>query len=105
MQLKRYQTRRSGAALPEAVEDGAVRVQPDHAVLDGDAVHEGLLVIEEVGVGHPQLVRHPIIQGEVEGDAQVGQPLVPPVLLEVHGQRVVLQRENCAQLALAILAR
>ena len=65
-------------------------MEPDHAVLHRDAVHEGLLVVQEVGVGHPELVRHAVVQRQVEGDARVGQPLVPPVLLEVHGEGVVL---------------
>lgn len=79
---------------PESVEHGAVRVQPDHAVLDSHAVDEGLLVVDEVGVGDPELVGHPVVQGQVEGDPGVGQPLVPPRLLEVHGDGVVLQEDR-----------
>ena len=75
---------------PEAVQHRAVRMQADHAVLHGDAVDEGLLVVQEVGVGHPELVRHAVVQRQVQGDLRVGQALVPPRLLEVHGQGVVL---------------
>lgn len=55
---------------------------------------EGLLVVQEVGVGHPQLIGHSVIQGQVVGDLGVGQPFVPPRLLEVHGQGVVLQKDG-----------
>ncbi|KAF3834830.1 hypothetical protein F7725_027388, partial [Dissostichus mawsoni] len=44
---------------------------PDHPVLDGDSVDEGLLVVEEVGVGDPQLVGHSVVQRQVQRDAQV----------------------------------
>lgn len=77
--------------LPEAIKHRAVRVQTDHPVLDGDAVNERLLVVQEVGVGHPQLIRHSVIQSQVIGDLGVGQTLVPPCLLEVHRQGVVLE--------------
>lgn len=76
--------------LPEAVENGPIRMQADHAVLHSHSVNKRLLVVKEVSVGDPQLVGNPVIQGQVERDPQVGQALVPPVLLEVHGQRVVL---------------
>lgn len=77
--------------LPESIKHRAVRVETDHPVLDGDAVNEGLLVVEEVCVWDPQLVRHPVIQSQVVGDLRVGQTLVPPRLLEVHRQGVVLE--------------
>lgn len=76
---------------PEAIENGPIWMQADHAVLHSDSVNKRLLVVEEVSVRDPQLVGNPVIQGQVERDAQVGQTLVPPVLLEVHGQRVVLR--------------
>ena len=70
-------------------------MQPDHTVLHSHPVDERLLVVEEIGVRYPELVGHPVVQGEVEGNPHIGQPLVPPILLEVHGQRVVLgERER-----------
>lgn len=66
-------------------------MQADHPVLDSHAVNEGLLVVQKVSVGHPQLVRHPVIQSQVVRDLRVGETLVPPRLLEVHGQGVVLE--------------
>lgn len=75
---------------PEAVENSPIWMQSDHTVLHSDSVNERLLVIEEISVGDPQLVGNPVIQGEVERDPKVGQTLVPPVLLEIHGQCVVL---------------
>lgn len=65
-------------------------METDHPVLDCDSVDEGLLVVEEVGVGDPQLVGHSVIQSQVVGDLGVGETLVPPCLLEVHRQGVVL---------------
>lgn len=91
---------------PEAVKNGPVRMQADHAVLHSHSVDKRLLVVEEVSVGDPQLVGNPVIQGQVERDPKVSQALVPPVLLEVHGQRVVLQdtghrhRSDCPLLTL-----
>lgn len=65
-------------------------MQANHAVLDCDAVHEGLLVIEEVRVRHPQLIGHAVVQRQVQRDLRVRETLVPPCLLEIHGQGVVL---------------
>lgn len=76
---------------PETVEHSSIRVQSDHPVLHRHPVNEGLLVIDEVGVRDPQLVCHPVVQGEIERDACVGEALVSPGLLEVHGDGVVLQ--------------
>lgn len=75
---------------PETIEDGSIRVQSDHSVLHCHPVDKGLLVINEVCVRDPQLVCHPVVQCEVERDAGVGEALVPPGLLEVHGDGVVL---------------
>lgn len=75
---------------PEAVENSPIWMQADHAVLHSDTVNKRLLVIEEVSVWDPQLVGDPVVQGQVERNPEVGETLVPPVLLEVHGQRVVL---------------
>lgn len=75
---------------PESVENCAVWVQANHSVLNGDAVHKRLLVIEEVGVWDPELVCYSVVQRQVERDPHIGQPLVSPILLEVHCQRVVL---------------
>lgn len=69
-------------------------MQSNHSVLDRDAVDEGLFIIEEIGVGNPERVSYPVIQGQVEGYLRVGQTLVPPGLLEVHGQRVVLEERR-----------
>lgn len=65
-------------------------MQSNHTVLDGDTVHKGLLVIEEIGVRDPELVCYSVVQCQVERDSCVGQPLISPILLEVHSQRVVL---------------
>lgn len=66
-------------------------MQTDHPVLDCDAMNEGLFVIEEVGVWDPQLIGHSVIQCQVIGNLRIGQTLVPPCLLEIHGQGVVLK--------------
>lgn len=79
---------------PQAVQDGPVRMEADHAVLHGHPMQEGLLVVEEVGVRQPQLVSHPVVQGQVERKVVVGQAFVPPALLEVHGDGVILERNG-----------
>lgn len=92
-QVGEWLTRSGGGnrSPPEAVENGPIRVEADHAVLHSHSVDKRLFVVEEVSVRDPQLVGNPVIQGQVEGNPQVGQALVSPVLLEVHGQRVVLR--------------
>lgn len=75
---------------PQAVQDGPVRMEPNHAVLHRHPVQKGLLVVQEVGVRQPQLVSHPVVQGQVERKVVVGQAFVPPALLEVHGDGVIL---------------
>lgn len=82
------------SGLPQSIKHRAVRVEADHPVLDGDAMDEGFLVVEEVGVGDPQLVSHSVIQSEVVGDLRVGETFVPPCLLEVHRQSVVLKKQR-----------
>lgn len=82
---------------PEAVEDGAVGMEPDHAVLHRHPVQKGLLVVQEVGVRQPQLVSHPVVQGQVEREVVVGQAFVPPALLEVHGDGVILGETGTRQ--------
>lgn len=66
-------------------------MQANHAVFHRDPVDKRLLVVEKVGVGDPELVGNPVVQGQVEGDSYVGETFVPPILLEIHGQRVVLR--------------
>ena len=66
-------------------------MQSDHPVLHRHPMYEGLLVINEVGVRDPQRVCHPVVQGEIERNACVGEALVSPGLLEVHGDGVVLR--------------
>lgn len=65
-------------------------MQPDHSVLHCHAVEEGLLVIKEVGVREPQLVCNAVVQSQVEFQLTVGQTLIPPALLEIHCDGVVL---------------
>lgn len=75
---------------PQAVEHSSVRMESDHSVLHCDPVHKGLLIVDEVGVRDPERVSHPVVQRQVEGNPCVGQALVPPGLLEVHGDGVIL---------------
>lgn len=76
---------------PESIEHSAIRVQSDHPVLHCHPMDKGLLVIDEVRVWDPQLVCHPVVQSKVERYACVGEALVSPGLLEIHGDGVVLQ--------------
>lgn len=40
-------------------------MQADHAVLDSDSMHKGLLIVQEVGIRHPELVCDSIVQSQV----------------------------------------
>lgn len=66
-------------------------MQSDHPVLHCHPMDEGLLVINEVGVWDPQLICHPVVQGKVKRNASIGEALVSPGLLEVHGDGIVLR--------------
>lgn len=79
---------------PESIEDSPIWMQADHAVFDCDSMDERLLVIEKVGVGDPELVSNPVVKCQVERDSHIGQALVPPILLEIHSQCVVLRIER-----------
>lgn len=72
-------------------------MQPDHSVLHGHAVEEGFLVVKEVGVREPQLVCNTVVQSKVEFQLTVGQTLIPPALLEIHSDGVVLMGEKKQQ--------
>lgn len=69
-------------------------MQSDHPVLHCHPMDKGLLVIDEVRVWDPQLVCHPVVQSKVERYACVGEALVSPGLLEIHGDGVVLQERH-----------
>lgn len=77
--------------VPEPVEHSSIGMQSNHAVFHRHPMDEGFLVVNEVGVRDPQLVCHAIVQGQVEGNPRVGEALVPPGLLEIHGDGVVLR--------------
>ncbi len=67
-------------------------METHHLVLLGDVMQEGMFVIGEEGV------RHPYLLSKVPGQCHTvivlvgeGQSLVLPVLVQVDGDRVVLQ--------------
>lgn len=72
-------------------------MQSDHPVLHRHPVDKRLLVVDEVGVGDPELIGDSVVECQVERDAGVGQALVSPGLLEVHGDGVVLRNRESAQ--------
>ena len=84
----------SPAFLPQPVEDSAIWVQSDHTVLHCHPMKKGLLVVKEVGVREPQLVCYTVVQSQVQLHLSVGQTLVPPALLEIHCDGVVLGRRK-----------
>lgn len=71
-------------------------MEPDHAILHCHSMQKGLLVVQEIGVRQPQLVSHPVVQGQVERKVIVCQAFVPPALLEVHGDGVVLGEKHAS---------
>lgn len=80
--------------LPQAIQDSPIRMEPNHAILHCHPMQKGLLVIQEIGVRQPQLVSHPVVQGQVERKVIICQAFVPPALLEVHGDGVVLGEKH-----------
>ena len=76
-------------------------MEPNHAILHCHPMQKGLLVIQEIGVRQPQLVSHPVVQGQVERKVIIRQAFVPPALLEVHGDGVVLGEKH-ANVSLAL---
>lgn len=49
--------------LPHSVGNRTVRLQSNHLVLFGDFVEEGVLVVGEERVGHPDLLREVATEG------------------------------------------
>lgn len=71
-------------------------MQSDHPVLHRHPVDKRLLVVDEVGVRDPELISDSVVERQVERDAGVGEALVSPRLLEVHGDGVVLRKRASA---------
>lgn len=69
-------------------------MQSDHSVFHRHPVNKGFLIVDEVSVRNPQLVCHSVVQSQVERNSCVGKTFVPPGLLEVHGDGVVLQENR-----------
>ena len=69
-------------------------MEPNHAILHRYPMQKGLLVIQEIGVRQPQLVSYSVVQGQVERKVVICQAFVPPALLEVHGDGVVLGEKH-----------
>ena len=79
--------------IPHAVGNVSIGVESEHLVGFRDVVEEGVFVVCEEGVGDPDMV------GEVprEGHGLIPllgprQPLVPPVLVQVHCHGVILRK-------------
>ena len=92
--------------LPDAVQDVAVGVDPQHDVLHGGVVDEGALGVHEEDVGHPDLLH----QAGVERPALVGvgrerQPLVLPVVAQVQRHGEVLPEYVGTQMKLFSLTK
>lgn len=85
--------------LPEAVEDFAVRIDPQHDVVSGCVMSEGPLGVDKKHVRHPDL----LYQSAVESHALVvvapeGQTLVLPIVPQVEGHGEILvqaRRATC----------
>lgn len=73
-------------------------MQSDHTVFDSYSMYKRLFIIQEVGVRYPELVCHSIVQSQVQGYYIVGQPLISPGLLKIHGQGIVLWMREEIQL-------
>lgn len=83
---------KSSCFLPDAVEDVAIRIHPQHDVLHGRVMDERALGVDEEHVGNPDLLD----QTRVEGTALVaaggeGQTAVLPVVPQVQRHGEVLE--------------
>ena len=79
-------------ALPDAVQDLSVGVNPQHDVLHGGVVDEGALGVDEEDVRNPDLLHQPRVKRPaliVSG--RKGQPLVFPVVPQVQSHGEVLR--------------
>lgn len=78
-------------SLPEAVEDVAIGVNPQHHVVRGGVVDEGALGVDKEHIGDPNLLHqtavkcHTLVVGALEG-----QTLVLPVVTQVQSHGEVL---------------
>ncbi len=83
---------------PEAIEHSPIRMQTNHAVLHCDPMDKRFLVIYKVSIRHPELISHSVIQSKIERNPCVGQALIAPRLLEIHGDGIVLKntQKNCS---------
>ncbi len=73
-------------------------MQTNHAVLHCDPMDKRFLVIYKVSIRHPELISHSVIQSKIERNPCVGQALIAPRLLEIHGDGIVLKntQKNCS---------
>lgn len=78
-------------SVPEAVEDVAIGVNPQHHVVRGGVVDEGALGVDKEHIGDPNLLHqtavkcHTLVVGALEG-----QTLVLPVVTQVQSHGEVL---------------
>lgn len=75
---------------PQRVEDGPVGEDAYQPVLHGDVVEEGLLGVDDEGVGDPEQLHKPPVQAQALV-ALEHQALVRPALAEEYGGGVVLR--------------
>lgn len=75
---------------PQCVEDGPVGEDTDQPVLHGDVMEEGLLGVDDKGVGDPEQLHQPSVKAQALV-ALEHQTLVRPALTEEYGGGVVLQ--------------
>lgn len=90
------------AYQPETIENSSIWMQANHAVLDSDPVNKRFLVVYKVSIRNPELISHTVIQGQIQGNPSVGQTLITPRLLKIHGDGVVLKTDTCTSTTLKI---
>lgn len=52
---------------PDAIPHRSIWVKLKHAIFHSHIMHESILAIQKVAVRDPQLLMHPIVQGQVQG--------------------------------------
>ncbi len=80
---------RESSGESHAINDIAVAEYLDHFVLFGDVVQEGVLVVGEERVGHPDRLGKVAHQRQIVVLVAENQALVAPVLIQINGDRVV----------------
>lgn len=91
---------KSSCFLPDAVEDVAIRIHPQHDVLHGCVVDERALGVDKEHVGNPDLLDQTCVKGAaLVAAGGEGQAVVLPVVPQVQRHGEVLEtNRTCSEI-------